>query len=480
MSFISLESVTLADGPQVTGFQRLRTADTTTLFDSQQEYGLDTLRLWDVTANGTLPTALNTNGSVTDGAGNSVGPRDANTGMTPIVVSSTNNHYSVLQSRQYTRYVPGYSHLIYITGIFATGASASASFVLRTSTSGSVVDTAVAQANWSEDKFDGAGPSGITLDLTKIQILVIDAQMLYAGRIRTYFDINGRLYPAHFFEVANNQSMATVQTFNLPVRLEARTSGSNTLARVGYFDSANGVFLQTSRAVAGGTIHFECCSVQSEGPGESRGFPQCAGTSPTARISVTTRRPLITVRPRLTYNGKTNRSHFELTEYSLSATTNNAFYEIVIGGTLTGANFTAVGTSVTAGSFVTGVRYVITTVGTTNFTLIGAASNTVGLEFTATGAGTGTGTAVTNISAAEVDTSATTISGGRTVLCGRILSALGSGGGSLQSEVDPRGPITLSQIDALTATQYGLSIVATSEAGTSNLTADLHWHEQVV
>ncbi len=46
-----------------------------------------------------------------------------------------------------------------------------------------------------------------------------------------------------------------------------------------------------------------------------------------------------------------------------------------------------------AGSFVTGFRYEIITVGTTNFTLIGAAANTVGTVFVATGPGTGTGTA---------------------------------------------------------------------------------------
>jgi hypothetical protein len=49
--------------------------------------------------------------------------------------------------------------------------------------------------------------------------------------------------------------------------------------------------------------------------------------------------------------------------------------------------------TITAGAFVVGTEYQILTVGTTNFTLIGAASNTVGLNFTATGVGTGTGTA---------------------------------------------------------------------------------------
>lgn len=56
----------------------------------------------------------------------------------------------------------------------------------------------------------------------------------------------------------------------------------------------------------------------------------------------------------------------------------------------------AQGTSVTTGNFVTGVQYEITTVGDTDFTLIGASSNTVGVRFTATGAGGGTtGVAVT-------------------------------------------------------------------------------------
>jgi hypothetical protein len=50
-------------------------------------------------------------------------------------------------------------------------------------------------------------------------------------------------------------------------------------------------------------------------------------------------------------------------------------------------------TTVTAGSFVVGVHYRINTVGSTDFTLIGASANTIGVNFTATGVGSGTGTA---------------------------------------------------------------------------------------
>ena len=56
--------------------------------------------------------------------------------------------------------------------------------------------------------------------------------------------------------------------------------------------------------------------------------------------------------------------------------------------------FTTVNPILQSGNFKIGQQYIIETVGTTNFTSIGASSNTVGLTFTATGLGTGTGTAI--------------------------------------------------------------------------------------
>ena len=51
------------------------------------------------------------------------------------------------------------------------------------------------------------------------------------------------------------------------------------------------------------------------------------------------------------------------------------------------------GTNTTAGFFVIGYTYLITSIGNTNFQAIGATSNTVGIHFIATGIGSGTGTA---------------------------------------------------------------------------------------
>jgi len=74
------------------------------------------------------------------------------------------------------------------------------------------------------------------------------------------------------------------------------------------------------------------------------------------------------------------------------------------------------GTAVAGGSFVVGQTYQIVSIGSTNFTLIGASANTVGIVFTATGAGSGSGTAKSIVSYNFVNyTCILAISGGTTV-----------------------------------------------------------------
>ena len=69
-------------------------------------------------------------------------------------------------------------------------------------------------------------------------------------------------------------------------------------------------------------------------------------------------------------------------------------------------------TNTVAGSFVVGNTYQIVSVGTTNFTSIGASANTVGVIFNATGVGAGTGTAkLVGVPAFQVT------SGSQTVTC---------------------------------------------------------------
>jgi hypothetical protein len=69
--------------------------------------------------------------------------------------------------------------------------------------------------------------------------------------------------------------------------------------------------------------------------------------------------------------------------------------------------------NVTAGAFVATKQYTIRTLGSTDYTLIGAVANTVGVLFTATGAGSGTGVAIDMAASAAaartVDTLVTTL-----------------------------------------------------------------------
>lgn len=428
MSWLNVSELGFADSAALDAFGRLRVSSPTTLFDAQQEYGLDTRIIWDATANGTLAVAAS-NGSVSS-ASNAVGPTDANTRLTPLTVSATNGHYAVLQSKQYVRYIPGKSDVTYISGVFKPSSTANvtarfgrfdsangvffeyangtARFVHRTSTSGSVSDAnAFAQADWNIDKFLGAGPSGATLDFSKAQILVVDAQMLYAGRVRVGFDVDGRICYAHEFLIANVLTLASVQTYNLPVRAEIRNTAAS----------------------AGATVQFLCCSVQSEGGAEARGFPWSASNGITT-IGVTTRRPVLSIRPKATYNSRTNRAHVDLVDFVVKAATNDCYFELVLGGTLGGG----------------------------------------GTAFAS----------VANESVVEVDVGSTTITGGYSFYKGMVTAGAGVVAGVIGSAADIRSPLVLSQIDALTATQTPLSVVCTSFTGTSNVSSAMNWHEQVV
>ena len=80
----------------------------------------------------------------------------------------------------------------------------------------------------------------------------------------------------------------------------------------------------------------------------------------------------------------------QISLYSIDLTTYRSWPQTMAGMGLMGAQWPS--TVITAGSFVIGTTYIVTSIGSTNFTLIGGV-NTVGTFFTATGIGAGTGTA---------------------------------------------------------------------------------------
>lgn len=162
--------------------------------------------------------------------------------------ASTAGHF-IRQTRYSFDYRPGTSFLILMTGVMdlsggGTGAERYFGYfnddnglyfclkngvfgvAHRTKDSGSVVSTEITQTNFNIDVMDGNGISGLTLDLTKSQIFVIDFQWLSIGRVRYGVDINGLILYFHSISFANNQNIPYMATSNLPLRHEMVTTAS--------------------------------------------------------------------------------------------------------------------------------------------------------------------------------------------------------------------------------------------------------------
>ena len=91
------------------------------------------------------------------------------------------------------------------------------------------VDNKVAQSAWNYDKFDGLGPSGLTVnDYSKARILGIDQEWLGVGRVRFGFFINGLFYLGHSYNHFGVDAITVpyTKTAKLPVRHEITSTSS--------------------------------------------------------------------------------------------------------------------------------------------------------------------------------------------------------------------------------------------------------------
>jgi hypothetical protein len=90
-------------------------------------------------------------------------------------------------------------------------------------------DLRIPRSNWNIDKCDGTGPSGYTLDLTKMQMFYIDYTWYGAGFVRWGFrGPKGEIIYAHKLANNNQNPMAYMRSGNLPARYEASTYAPTT------------------------------------------------------------------------------------------------------------------------------------------------------------------------------------------------------------------------------------------------------------
>lgn len=326
-------------GTNVDAFGRLRISSPLTLFDSSHRFSDN--NLWVNAITGTAAATFS-----------------ANEGLVNLTVGSASGDQIIRETVKAFAYQPGKSLLVMSTFVFGTananlrqrvgyfGAENGIYFerdgttlymVERSSVSGSVVNTRVAQANWNQDKLDGTGRSGITLDATKAQILYMDIEWLGLGTVRTGFVIDGVFVPVHSFHHANLTNTTYITTASLPLRYEMTNS------------AATGV---------SSTLKQVCSTVISEGGYELRGSQLSIGTDITTPRTLTTAGtdyPLVSLRLKSTRLD----GIVIMTAVSMLGITNNANYKwkIVTQGTTTAGTWVSAGTNSSVEYNITGTSF---------------------------------------------------------------------------------------------------------------------------
>jgi hypothetical protein len=103
------------------------------------------------------------------------------------------------------------------SGIYLEDDGTTYNVVLRKTTAGGTTETRIARANWNGDKLDGTGPSGITIDFTKFQTMVIEYNW-FTGHTELKFVLDNYTYPFHQFEFNNSEDTVITNTPFLPIK----------------------------------------------------------------------------------------------------------------------------------------------------------------------------------------------------------------------------------------------------------------------
>lgn len=321
-----------ADTANVDAFSRLRVSNPTAVFDSQFTYDLQ-------------PTLFE---QLTNGSGASVA-HDSTERCALMTFSSTaTGGQAYMQSYEHFRYQPLKSQLVAVTFNFIESTAnvlkfagysdgsngfefqndgTNNQFVLYSDTTNG--DQTITQANWNLDNLDGDGdaanPSGITLDITKTQIMIVDFQALYVGRVRVGFDIDGQIVYCHEFLHANTIADPYIQTANLPIRCGMTCTGTVST-----------------------TMNFICSGVVSEGGQElTASYDFVQGNNVTAGNGTDTH--ILSLRPKTTFNSITNRVKFGFIEVELLVTGNSPVeWKLCVGQALTTPSFADVNATYSA------------------------------------------------------------------------------------------------------------------------------------
>ena len=322
-------------------FGRLRTSTPLTLFDSSHRYKDN--NLWS---------------GLVVGTGSTVGFVTAQ-GLVNLTVGVGSTASIIRETTKVFSYQPGKSLQVLNTfvmnpakanlrqrvgyfgadnGIYLELDGSTLYFVERSLSTGTT--TQISQHNWNIDTMLGAGhlnPSGVTLDISKAQILWMDIEWLGLGTVRLGFVVDGKFIHCHSFHHANLITSTYITTASLPLRYEIANTGITTSAS---------------------TLKQVCSTVISEGGYELRGLQQAIGTPITAPKTLTTAGtfyPIISLRLKTT----TLDAIIIMTALSLMGIGNGINYnwQVKASGTTTGGSWVSAGADSGVEYNLTGTSY---------------------------------------------------------------------------------------------------------------------------
>lgn len=310
--------------PSFTSKNRLKTSPYQTVFFNTFQYGKET-DIWDeqVTAGGAAVY-------------------NADASNITMSVGSTAGDKVVRQTRSVMRYIPGRTSTLSFAirleapvegvrrrfGIFDDNNGAYFednggvySYVIRSKTSGSVVETRVLRDDWNGDKLDGSGYSQHIADATKQQMINIEYEWYGAGQVKFSWVIDGESITTHTFSHANTINKVWCTTPFLPIRVE----------------------LENVTGAAGTHYLYQGSnSLISEGNPEKLGIlvSQATGVAGRTMAVANTYYPILSIRL------KSNQLTGIILPRSLQVATNdntNVFWRLIRNPTLTGASWQAHG-----------------------------------------------------------------------------------------------------------------------------------------
>jgi hypothetical protein len=319
-------------------FGRVRVSNPLTLFDSSHRYKDN--GLWNTSA-----------------ASGGAAVFSANEGLVNLNVNTTSGSQVLRETTKVFSYQPGKSLLVLNTfvmapaktnlrqrvgyfgvdnGIYIQLNNSTLSFVERSLVTGVVTETVVNQSSWNVDKMDGTGPSGVTLDITKAQILFMDIEWLGEGTVRLGFIIDGNFILCHRFNHANLITSTYITTASLPLRYEITNTGVTASAS---------------------TLKQVCSTVISEGGYELRGLQQAIGTPITAPKNLAvagTYYPVVSIR----LNGSYLDAVVILTALSIMGEGTGIYnWKVIASGTTTGGTWVSAGVDSSVNYNITGTSF---------------------------------------------------------------------------------------------------------------------------